>query len=74
MTNEHCLRWAISKHLRDRGSRLDMKGVKLGNAVIDGEVVGNQWRMALEIKSQSFERVKLKPVRVHSGLYASAGK
>jgi hypothetical protein len=39
MTNEHCLRWAISKHLRDRGSRLDMKGVKLGNAVIDGEVI-----------------------------------
>lgn len=28
-----------------------MNGVKLGNAVIDGEVVGNQWRMALEIKS-----------------------
>jgi hypothetical protein len=28
-----------------------VNGVKLGNAVIDGEVVGNQWRQALEIKS-----------------------
>jgi hypothetical protein len=28
-----------------------MKGVKLGNAVIDGEVIGNQWKTALEIKS-----------------------
>jgi len=51
MTNERWPRWAINKHLRDRGFRVDMKGVKLGNAVIDGEVIGNQWKTALEIKS-----------------------
>jgi F0F1-type ATP synthase membrane subunit c/vacuolar-type H+-ATPase subunit K len=28
-----------------------MKGVRIGNAVLDGEVVGKSWRMALEIKS-----------------------
>jgi len=28
-----------------------MNGVRLGNAVIDDEVVGNQWRMVLEVKS-----------------------
>jgi hypothetical protein len=28
-----------------------MKGVKAGNALIDGEVVGEHWRMALEVKS-----------------------
>jgi hypothetical protein len=28
-----------------------MKQVKVGNAAIDGEVVGESWRMALEIKS-----------------------
>lgn len=28
-----------------------MKPVKVGNAVIDGEVTGQHWRMALEVKS-----------------------
>jgi hypothetical protein len=28
-----------------------MTGVKAGNAVLDGEVIGKGWRMALEIKS-----------------------
>jgi hypothetical protein len=28
-----------------------LKGVRAGNAVLDGEVVGSQWRMALEVKS-----------------------
>jgi hypothetical protein len=27
---------------------VNMNGVRLGNAVIDGEVVGNQWRIALD--------------------------
>ena len=51
MTNERWLRWAISRHLRDRGFSVNMNGVRLGNAVIDDEVVGNQWRMVLEVKS-----------------------
>ena len=28
-----------------------MKPVKVGNAAIDGEVIGGHWKMALEIKS-----------------------
>ena len=48
MTNEHWLCWAITRHLRDRGFSVNMNGVRLGNAVIDGKVVGNQWRMALD--------------------------
>lgn len=28
-----------------------LNGVRAGNAILDGEVVGSQWRMALEVKS-----------------------
>jgi len=28
-----------------------LRGVRAGNAVLDGEVVGRGWRMALEVKS-----------------------
>ncbi|MGP8127252.1 MAG: hypothetical protein ACLP9D_05555 [Candidatus Bathyarchaeia archaeon] len=28
-----------------------MRGVRTGNAIIDGEVTGRNWRLALEIKS-----------------------
>lgn len=45
MTNERWLCWAISRHLRDRGFSVNMNGVRLGNAVIDGEVIGEQWRI-----------------------------
>lgn len=50
MTNERWLRWAISRHFRTQGLQVSMNGVKAGNAVLDGEVVGSQWRMALEVK------------------------
>jgi hypothetical protein len=49
MTNERWLRWALSKHLRGRRFRVDMKGVKLGNAVIDGEVVGDHRELSLPL-------------------------
>ena len=51
MTNEKWLRWAISRHFRKKGFKVNMKGVKVGNAIVDGEVIGKNWRMALEIKS-----------------------
>ena len=51
MTNEKWLRWAIARHFRQKGYIVNMKGVKVGNAIIDGEVVGENWRMALEVKS-----------------------
>jgi hypothetical protein len=51
LTNEHWLRWAITKHFREKGYRTNMKPVKVGNAAIDGEVIGEHWKLALEIKS-----------------------
>ncbi len=51
MTNERWLRWAIARHFRLRGLKVSMSPVKVGNAAIDGEVTGDHWRMALEIKS-----------------------
>ena len=30
---------------------VDLKGFRAGNAALDGEVVGNLWKMAIEIKS-----------------------
>jgi hypothetical protein len=51
MTNERWLRWAIARHFRLKGFRVNMKGVRVGNAIVDGEVIAGKWRMALEIKS-----------------------
>jgi hypothetical protein len=46
MTNEQWLRWAVAKHFRDRGFQVNMKGVRAGNAIVDGEVVGENWKLA----------------------------
>ena len=51
VTNERWLRWATARHFREKGFRVNMKPVKVGNAAIDGEVTGERWKMALEIKS-----------------------
>ena len=51
MTNEKWLKWAIARHFRQKGFKVNMKPVKVGNAVIDGEVTGEHWKMALELKS-----------------------
>lgn len=51
MTNERWLRWAIAKHFRERGLKVNMNPVKVGNAAVEGEVEGKNWRIALEIKS-----------------------
>jgi hypothetical protein len=53
MTNERFLKWAISKHFRQKGLRVRWANIRLGNTAIDGEVVGKEWRMALEIKTPS---------------------
>jgi len=51
LTNERWLRWAIARHFRQKGFKVNMKPVKVRNAAIDGEVTGEHWKMALEIKS-----------------------
>ncbi|MGA2790852.1 MAG: hypothetical protein ABSF00_08795 [Candidatus Bathyarchaeia archaeon] len=49
--NEKWLKWAVARHFRQKGFTVNMRGVRVGNAIIDGEVIGDKWRMALEIKS-----------------------
>ena len=51
MTNERWLRWAIQRHFRTQGYRVNMKGVRVGNSVIDGEAENSREKIALEIKS-----------------------
>jgi hypothetical protein len=36
--NEKWLRWAVARHFRQKGFKVSMKHVKVGNAAIDGEV------------------------------------
>jgi hypothetical protein len=51
MTNLRWLKWATAKHFRDKGLRVHMRSIKLGNVAIDGEVEGKGWKMALELKT-----------------------
>lgn len=51
MTNERWLRWAIQRHFRVQGYIVNMKGVRVGNSIIDGEAENGVERIALEIKS-----------------------
>ena len=37
---------------------MNMRPVKVGNATVDGEVVGHGWRMALEIKSTKDDLIR----------------
>jgi len=58
MTNERWLRWAVCRHFRQKGLKVNPNSVKVGNAMIDAEVVGQGWKMALEIKSTSDDVVR----------------
>ena len=50
MTNLRWLKWKITKYYRDQGLQVHLRSIKLGNTAIDGEVIGNGYRIALEIK------------------------
>ena len=51
MTNLRWLKWKITKYFRDQGLQIHLRHIKLGNTAIDGEVIGKDWKMALEIKT-----------------------
>ena len=51
MTNLRWLKWKITKYYRNQGLQIHLHSIKLGNAAIDGEVIGNGYRIALEIKT-----------------------
>jgi hypothetical protein len=49
--SERFLKWAIRRHFRERGFKVRLARIKLGNTEIDGEVEGKGWKMALELKT-----------------------
>ena len=51
MTNIRWLEWATKKHFRNQGVQVQVRSIRLGNSMIDGEVVGDGVRMALELKT-----------------------
>lgn len=51
MTNIRWLKWNIAKYYRSQGLRVHFHSIRLGNTAIDGEVIGNGYRIALEIKT-----------------------
>ena len=58
MTNERWLRWAIQRHYRTQGYKVNMKGIRVGNSIIDGEAENDKERIALEIKSSHDDVVR----------------
>lgn len=52
------MRWAVGKHFREQGFQVNMTGARAGNAVLDGEVIGKSWRMAIEIKSSHDDPIR----------------
>jgi hypothetical protein len=51
LTNLRWLKWAIARHFREKGLKVHLSSIRLGNVAIDGEVEGRGWKMALEIKT-----------------------
>jgi hypothetical protein len=49
--SERFLKWAIRRHFRERGLKVRVARIRLGNTEVDGEVEGPGWKMALEIKT-----------------------
>jgi len=49
--SERFLKWAVKRHYKALGYRVHIARIRLGNTEIDGEVVGEGWKIALEIKS-----------------------
>ncbi len=51
MTNLRWMKWAISRHFRQEGLQVHLASIRLGNTAIDGEVIGDGWKMGLELKT-----------------------
>jgi len=58
MTNLRWLKWAIARHFRRKGLKTRFASIRVGNAAIDGEVIGRGWKMALEIKTPNDDIVR----------------
>src|SRR5208282_4115304 len=53
MTNLRWLQWHVTRYYRNQGLQVRIRSIRLGNTAIDGEVIGNGYRIALEIKTPS---------------------
>jgi hypothetical protein len=51
LTNLRWLKWATARHFRQKGLKVRLASIRLGNVAIDGEVEGKDWKMALELKT-----------------------
>jgi len=49
--SERFLKWAIRRHFHALGFNVRLGRIRLGNTEVDGEVEGQGWKMALEIKT-----------------------
>jgi hypothetical protein len=58
LSNLKWLKWAVARHLRQRGYTVTSKSIRAGNAATDGEVVGGSWRLALELKSSGDDLIR----------------
>lgn len=51
MTNLRWLTWAVTRHFRSQGLQVQIRSIRLGNVAIDGEVLADDWKMAIELKT-----------------------
>lgn len=49
--SERFLKWALKRHYKALGYKVRIARIRLGNTEIDGEVIGEGWKIALEIKT-----------------------
>jgi len=49
--SERFLKWAVKRHYKTLGHKVRIGRIRLGNTEIDGEVIGEGWKIALEIKT-----------------------
>jgi hypothetical protein len=49
--SERFLKWAIRRHFHEKGLKVRVARIRLGNTEIDGEIEGKGWKMALELKA-----------------------
>jgi hypothetical protein len=52
------MKWAITRHFKQQGLKVRLAPIALGNATIDGEVIGDGWKMALELKTPNDDIVR----------------
>jgi hypothetical protein len=52
------MKWAITRHFKQQGLKVRLVPIALGNATIDGEVIGEGWKMALELKTPNDDIVR----------------